>query len=81
MYKNKNPKKNRKKILYIFHMESWQIDMFLLKLWDIRFFMFFDLICKYVDYLDYLLSQGGNSKLKAVPLHIEEMSSSVRREF
>ena len=28
-----------------------------------------------MDYLDYLLSQGGNSKLKAVPLHIEEMIS------
>ena len=39
--KIKNLKKIRKKILYIFHIEWSQIDMFLLKLWDIPFFMFF----------------------------------------
>ena len=37
----KNPKKIRKKILYIFHIEWSQIDMFLFKLWDIPFFTFF----------------------------------------
>ena len=31
MYTDKNPKKNRKKILYIFHIESLQIDMFFVK--------------------------------------------------
>ena len=53
MYKYKNPKKNRKKILYIFHMESWQIDMFLLKLWDIPFFIFWK------KYNTMSLYQGG----------------------
>ena len=30
MYNGKKPKKNRKKILYIFHMESLQIDVFVI---------------------------------------------------
>ena len=65
MTSNSGPDSGSKRVEAIFNEPKTAL-LFFRKIWTYSYFM---------DYLDYLLRQGGNSKLKANPLHIEEMTS------